>query len=474
MSPPDAAVDTAHRPGTPLLPIEERRKHLNIDASWRRNRFTHIPGDDGLPLFGTTFSFLRDQIGWSRELGRKYGKIYRNHTFFKRSVTVGSADAALLMLRDKRRIFSSETGWDGTIGRYFARGLMLRDFDDHRLHRRTMQEAFKKPALRAYLAMMNPLIAEQVASWPVGEQNPFYPMIKQLTLDIAGVVFTGMPPGPQLLEANRAFVDVMKSIFALVRADIPGTARWRGTRGRRYLDRLFRGLIPDKRESEESDLLAWMCRSRDEHGQTLTDDEIVDHMIFLMMAAHDTTTSALTNIVWALGAHPEWQERLREQVLAVDRADLEWEDLEPLGDIALVLMETLRLNPPVSFIPRMLLEECEIEGARVPKGAVVWLDVFHIHRDPAHWTDPETFDPERFSEERAEHKRHAGQYIPYSSGAHICLGMHFSIIQVKAVINQILRRYRIVLPDDYVPKQQLLPFPKPSDDLPVTFQPYSP
>lgn len=455
---------------SPSAPIEERRGSLLIDATWRKNRHKHIPGEDGWPLFGKTVQFLRNQSTWSQSMYERYGPVFRSNAFFRRSVSVASPEAAYMLLRDKERNFSSELGWDGMIGRFFARGLMLRDFDDHRKHRRVMQEAFKKPALRAYLDMMSPLIEDQIRDWPTGREFRFYPTIKQLTLDLAGVVFTGMPPGPELARANQAFIDTMQALFAVNRLPLLGRKWARGKAARTYLAELFQRLIPAKRDGEDPDLLAWLCRAESDTGERLSDDEIVDHMVFLMLAAHDTTTSALTNIVWSIGAHPEWQERLRAQILELDRDHLSWDDLDQLGDVDLVLKEALRLYPPVTSIPRLVLRECEIEGHRIPQWTVLWLQVSLIHRLPELWTDPDRFDPERFSDERAEHKRHPGQFIPYSSGAHICLGMTFSIVQVKAVLNQLLKRYRIQLREGYAPKRQVVPFPKPIDDVPVTLE----
>ena len=450
----------------------DRPRHIDADASWRRNRLSHIPGGDGLPLFGQTFEYLRNQTGFSRKMVEKYGPVYRTNAFFTRSVGAVSPDVVHLLLRDPDKIYSSELGWDHMIGQFFRRGLMLRDFADHRVHRRIMQAAFTKAALRDYLAMMNPIIATRAEDWGRNKGTfPFYPVAKQLTLDLAGAVFTGLRPGPELVRVNRAFIDMMMATFSLLRVNIPLTKYWRGNRGRAYLERLFYGLIPEKRAGDDSDMLAILCRAKSDEGERLTDDEIVDHMIFLMLAAHDTNTSALTNVMWGLGAHPEWQERLREAVVAIDKPHLDYDDLERLSDVDLVFKETLRLYPPVTAIPRKLLRDVELDGVTVPEGATVWLQPNVTHRLEEYWTKPHEFDPDRFSDDRAEHKQHAGLWYPYSNGAHICLGMVFSVVQAKAVLNQLLRRYRFEIPEGYSPKRQLIPFPKPSDNLPVKLIP---
>ena len=172
-----------------------------------------------------------------------------------------------------------------------------------------------------------------------------------------------------------------------------------------------------------------------------------------------------------LGAHPEWQERLRRQVLGIGQEALSWESLDDLSDVDLVLQECLRLFPPVMSVPRATLHETEIEGVRIPQHTILWLQAALIHRLERYWSDPERFDPLRFSVERAEHERHPGQYFPYSNGAHICLGRRFSILQVKSTLHALLGRFRIEIPAGYDPRRQLVPFPKPVDDIPVTFTP---
>jgi cytochrome P450 len=417
---------------------------------------------------------MRNQVGYSERMVARYGPVYRGNTFFRRSISAVSPDAVQLLLRDPERIFSSTWGWDNLIGRFFPRGLMLRDFGDHKVHRRVMQSVFKTSALRKYLDLMSPVIADAVAAWGDAKRFRYYPAAKRLTLDLAGVVFTGLPVGEGLSRTNRAFVDMMAATFVLMRLPIPGTRYWRGLRGRAHLETLFRELIPKKRDSDDPDMLAHLCHAESEEGERLTDDEIIDHMIFLMLAAHDTTTSALTNVVWGLAAHPEWQERLRESFMKIDAESLGYDDLARLGDVDLVLKETLRLYPPVTAIPRLTLRECEIDGVRIPANAVVWLLPTITHRLPEYWTDPDAFDPERFSDERAEHKQHPGLWYPYSGGVHICIGMLFAIVQVKAVLNQMLRRYQLELPPGYAPKRQLVPFPKPMDDLPLILKKIGP
>lgn len=430
----------------------------------------HIPGDYGLPLLGHTLTFVTDPEKLSERLSR-YGHIYRTSVFFQRVVVLLGADANEFVLADRGKNFSSYLGWARQLNPFFPRGLMLRDGDDHRHHRRLMQGAFRKDALAQYLQAMQPEIAAGLDGWKDSHELRFYPAIKALTLDLAARVFLGVPLGREAERVNRAFLDTVAASISVVRVPVPGLAFWRGRRGRAFLERFIRERIPAKRDSDDSDLFAQLCRATDESGEVYSDQEIVDHMIFLMMAAHDTTTSALTTMVYNLAKRPDWQERLREDSFALGKSQLEHGDLEQLERMSWVFRESLRLAPPLPTIPRRTVRDCEFRGYTIPANTAVSVSPSFTQHMEEYWTDPEAFDPERFSPERAEHKRHPFAWAPFGGGAHMCIGLHFAELQTKAIMHQLLQRFRITVPDGYEMRLQIVPIAKPRDGLPVHLEP---
>ena len=437
----------------------------------RENRkLDHLPGSYGLPLFGRTFKALRDPLGNIRTQYETYGPISRTNVFFQKSVNLFGPEANEFVLRDRERNFSSRYGWDRALGLLFPRGLMLRDFDDHRFHRRIMQEAFRKEALADYVNMMNPEIESGIAHW--ADNNPllFYPAIKKLTLDMAARVFMGLKLGPEADQLNRAFMDAVQASVGVVRVPIPGTQMWRGVRGRELLCRFFASMIEQKRASEDGDFFARICRAETEDGAKFSDDEIIDHMNFLMMAAHDTTTSASTTLIYHLAKYPEWQERLREEARALDKTHAEHGDMDHFQQTGQAFREAMRLFPPVVVIPRRTVRACEFGGHTIPANTNVAVFPAFVHRMPEWWDEPEKFDPERFSPERAEDKQHPFLYVPFGGGPHTCIGMHFAELQVKAIMHQFLLRYRVSVARDYYMPVQALPIPKPSDGLPLKIE----
>ena len=151
----------------------------------KRNSLTHIPGDEGWPIIGKTLEVLADPKGHIERHAAKYGLVYRSHMFGETSVVVLGPEANELVLFDQAKLFSSTLGWGAILGRLFPRGLMLLDFDEHRLHRRALSVAFKAGPMKSYLAALDTGIAAQVARWRA-QPGPIlmYPAMKRLTLEI--------------------------------------------------------------------------------------------------------------------------------------------------------------------------------------------------------------------------------------------------------------------------------------------------
>ena len=189
----------------------------------RRNSLTHIPGDEGWPFIGKTLEVLADPKGQVERQSKKYGLVYRSHLFGETSLMLLGPEANELVLFDQAKQFSSTLGWGPILGLLFPRGLMLLDFEEHRLHRRALSVAFKSGPMKSYLADLDTGIAARVAQWKA-QPGPmlFYPAMKQLTLDLAATSFLGAGIGPEVDEITRAFVDM---VAASVRRDPKAAAR---------------------------------------------------------------------------------------------------------------------------------------------------------------------------------------------------------------------------------------------------------
>jgi cytochrome P450 len=434
-----------------------------------------IPTQPGSAIFLAITTMRNDMVGYLQRMEKLHGPVWRTPMGLGGAmISMLGPDALEFVLKNRDSAFSSARGWFPFIGRVFPGAIMAMDGDEHRYQRRIMQVAFRKSALRAYLDQMGPAIALGISAWlKPGEPSAtrqMYPLLKQLTLDLAASVFMGVELGREAKELNRAFVATVAASLAFFRAAIPGLKMWRGVRGRQVLVNRFRALMPEKRAQHSDDFFSEFCHAQSEQGERFTDQEIIDHMIFLMMAAHDTTSSSLTTMMYLLALHPKWQERLRAAAQALGKTQLEHDDLEQLEELTWVMREALRLTPPLTSMPRMCVKDTEFQGYPIPAGSMVGIYPMHVHYMPSLWSNPESFDPERFSPARQEDKQHAFAWVPFGGGAHVCIGQHFATLQVKAIMHQLLLRYRWRIQPGYRMPYQLVPIAKPRDGLPVTLE----
>ena len=441
----------------------------------KRNSLTHIPGDEGWPIIGKTLQVLADPKGHIESHAAKYGLVHRSHLFGETVIVLLGPDGNELVMFDQAKLFSSEHGWGRILGLLFPRGLMLRDFDEHRAHRRALSVAFKSGPMKSYLAELDKGIARRVAQWKSkpGEML-LYPAMKQLTLDLAATSFLGADIGPEVKEINRAFVDMVAAAVAPIRRPLPGTQMARGVKGRKRVVAYFSEQIPLRRAGDGGeDLFSQLCRATDEDGALLSTQDIIDHMSFLMMAAHDTLTSSLTSFVGELAAHPDWQRKLRDEVSALNLATdapTSFDNLEALPLTEMAFKEALRVKPPVPSIPRRAIRDFSFKGYAIPGGTMIGVNPLFTHHMPQIWPDPDNFDPMRFTEE-AQRSRHRFAWVPFGGGAHMCLGLHFAYMQAKCFARHVLQNLSVSLAPGYKPQWQMWPIPKPRDGLRVTVKP---
>ena len=233
------------------------------------------------------------------------------------------------------------------------------------------------------------------------------------------------------------------------------------------MDHFFRSRIAERRKAPAPDLFTSICSEGS--SDSLCNDEIVDNMIGLLVAAYETTASTMMMMVCALASYPEWQERLRAELAETGAS--EHVRFETLGELTLtdsVMNETLRLHPPLPFMPRRALRAFEFEGHLIPENAAIIISPRFIHRMPSIYPNPDAFEPERFASPRAEDKVHSCAWIPFGKGPHTCMGMHFARMEVKSFFAHLLARFRIAVSEERELKMSYVPVHGPAGKgLPV-------
>ncbi len=446
-------------------------KKKNIDK-----RALALPprGSDLRPVYGNKRATLSDLFLYRRDPHRFYAEQRANfgdinfvRGLLGNMVNTLSPSAAEAVALNRDKTFASEPAWSFMIGRFFRRGLLLMDFEEHRYHRLVLQQAFTTASLEGYLRQMQPMIRERVAALPEGDDVRLLRELKKLTLDVALEIFLGLRlPRVEADRINRAFIDCVDAGLALVRYDVPGTKWSRGLAGRKVLEEFMYEHLPAKRATKTPDLFSTLCHISTDEGHSFTDEDVVNHMIFLLMAAHDTSTITMTTMSYYLAQHTEWQGRARAQSRELP-AEIGYDTLPEFTLLDSIMKESLRMNPPVPALLRQAVVDTEIDGYFIPKGTRVAVNPIASHYNPALWTDPMTFDPDRFGPDRAEDKSHRFAWMPFGGGVHKCIGLYFGQLEIKTVMHNLLLTHEWTVPRGYRWKLDYSTLPVPKDGLPV-------
>ena len=435
-------------------------------------KLDHIPGDFGLPLIGHTFTYLKDPLPWCQERYKKYGPLQKVRTTGMDGVLALGPDLAQQVMLDTDRCFSSKMGFMDRVQKIFEGSLIMEDFEHHKHQRRIVQNAFKNDAMKHYTKEINRIYDRALDEWDkdTGNEIPFFMYIKDLLLIVAAEIFAGETEyrGDRVRQLNQGFLDCCNGLMYIFPWNIPGFTYHKGQQGKKFLQKFFGDMIDEKRAGDGMDMLSFFSREKDEHGNYFTHKEVTDQAIFLMFAAHDTTTAAITHTIYYLARNPEAKEKLYAEVDSLDLDGLLWEDQGKLPYMQMVFNEVQRIRPSVPSVPRRTIREVEMAGVKVPAHTMVMTMPRFTHWMEEYWTEPAKFDPERFSEERAEHKQHPFLFHPFGGGAHKCIGMHFSQMEYKNFLYKFMKRFdfeaRHKDPNVYM---QTFPLPKPSDDMPI-------
>ena len=425
-----------------------------------------VPGERGNFLFKNFRAFTKNATKLLTDSRDKYGDVFYLKILLHDQVFLGGIKTTKKLLVEESKNSESKEAWEAALGDLFPNSLMLMDGEEHKYHRSIMLDAFKKEPMRGYLTYMPSIISDGLVTLPQDDMMEMFPFYKNLTLRLATQVFFGLSPDADLTKINEAITDIVVAATSIP-INVPFTKYRRGIKGRKYLKKYFASIINERRVNPGDDLFSKFCVAENEDGKSYTDEEILDHLIFVLMAAHDTTAITLTWMSYFLAKYPDWQSKVREEIKDIDSSTLTVSDLRGMTTLADVLKETLRIHPPLTMVARKTSKELEVEGVTLPKDTLVSCSMQLSHNDERVWSNPDQFDPERFNAQRKEHMKCPYAYAPFGAGPHHCIGYSFAEMQIKLVMIQLLQGYEISCDRDYDAPIQDVPLKQPKDNLPL-------
>jgi len=435
-------------------------------ALTKYKKLKHIPGSRGHWLTGHFFEFVTKPQGLFRRLQKKFGDIYYLRILHRDQIILLGQNTNKIILVDEWKKTENKEAWETALLDIFPNALMLMDGTEHKYHRSIMQDAFKKDALQGYLDIMPSIIEKGVHSLKGKNKEFMFPFYKNFTLRVAATIFFGLDDKVQLEQINTAVTDMVNASVTLP-INLPGTKLYKGIKGRKYLSSFFESIIKERRNNPGKDLFSKLCLAKNEEGAQFSDQEIIDHLNFILMASHDTTAISLSMMTYLLAKNPEWQDKLRTEAKSLHFDQMQINDLRKYELLSQVLKETLRIHPPLTQIIRKLNETLQIENHSIPKDTLVSCNFQFTHTDERTWNNPLKFDPDRFSRERKEHMKCPYAYAPFGAGPHHCIGYAFAEILIKTTMIELLANFKFSVPENYECDMKDVPLKQPKDNLPI-------
>ncbi len=404
-----------------------------------------MPGDYGLPWIGETFElFSREERFYWRHF-HKYGPIFKTRILGQKFAFLFGPEANRLVLMEQSDHVSTTLGW-AFLKPLFGNGLLFLEGEEHRATRRLMYPAFHGRAIASYFETVQTLVQAFVKDWAKQDSVSLVSEFRKLTLIIASRLFLGTQTDREVEQTSQWFLELLTGRLAVTRLDVPFTAYGRSQRARRQLVNFLRPVIQQRLRQgnleASQDVLGLLLAAVDENGDRLSETEVINQSLFLLVAGHETTATLLTWLIFELGAHPEWRSRLRaEQAEVLKNEPLNISHLKQLPLFTNVLKEAERLYPPVYGMPRGVIKDIEYAGYRIPAGWYVDVSPMVTHRLPELYSDPDRFDPDRFAPPREEDKKHPFALVGFGSGPHGCLGFEFAQMEMKIILSTLLRQY---------------------------------
>ena len=420
------------------------------------------PGPPGFPLFGNLPQFQRDPLAFIEGLHRAYGPLATVHMGNEPVVfTFRPEHAYDLLVEHARRVGIGER--PGLRARLGA-SLLTTDGAIHRRQRRLVQPAFHRKRVESYATIMTSQTVEMLQHWRIGDEMDISIALRELTLRIIVKTLFDLDLAEEGTRLSRLFatvVDAQPSGFGTMLPPallglpfMPGHAARKAVRAAGAdLDAFVYGLIASRRSEgvDRGDVLSMLLEARDEDGQPLSDVEIRDHAMTLIVAGHETTFTALCWTLDQLSRWPETYDRLRAEVATVlGGKSPDAADLSRLPYLDAVIHEGLRLRPPAWAINREPIEPITLDGYTFPSGASLIVSPWILHREPDIWGDAHVFRPERWLD-GSTRDLPRGAYCPFGMGPRICIGMPLAEMEMRLVLATMLQHVTPVVVPGFHP-----------------------
>lgn len=380
------------------------------------------------------------------------GNIFRLNIGLGKSV-IFCRDAGLLQhaLQKNQKNYTKSSIQTKDLVKYIGKGLLTAEGEHWQKQRKLIQPAFHKSKLVLLIETMHQVILKELNKIKTAQEIDVFPIFNDLAfLTVIKSIFNVELSDADITSLQNTTEDTQKMLVRELRQ--PFLVWWFNISGltKKHLNltensrKILKKLVDERKRSNANhdDLLDMLLSSKYEDGSSIDDSQLIDEILILFAAGHETTSNALTFTCELLARNPETQNKILEEVKRVkSESDDTMHWIKNATYTKLVLEESMRLYPPAYFIDRVNIEEDYFNDLTIPKGSTLLFSVYEIHRHPDFWVNPETFLPERFLDESIKFSKN---YHPFGAGPRMCIGNNFAMYEMILAILSLVEKYEII------------------------------
>ncbi len=411
------------------------------------------PRVPGHPILGNLPAYRDNPLTFGRKVSAEYGDVVDLRVFHRRIFLLSRPEHIHQVLVKDAHKFHKSPVYRIFLGRALGEGLLTSEGDFWRRQRKLAQPAFHHGRIQSYAETMTDYADATAKRWAGQETVQVGQEMARLTLEVVCRTLFSTDIRGQADRIGHALTELLEAVTEATGAPVflpewlPTRNNRRIRRGVAELDSVIMPLIEERRRrgDDTGDLLSMLLLARDEDGNGMSDQQVRDEAVTIVLAGHETTANALTWAWTLLAQHPEVEAKLHEELAEVLGGDLpSLEHVRQLTYTDMIIKETMRLYPPIPEFGRQAQEDVQLGDYAVPAGTIIIVPVYAVHHDARWFDEPDTFRPERFAKEAAATLPKFA-YLPFSGGPRVCIGNSFAQMEAVLLLATLAQRYRLSL-----------------------------
>ncbi|RMZ50765.1 cytochrome P450 [Flavobacteriaceae bacterium PRS1] len=371
--------------------------------------------------------------------------------FRGRVILTRNATLSKQILQKQHKIYHKSKIQTKFLSKYIGYGLLTSSGEYWLKQRRLIQPGFHKEKIKNLVSIINNTIREQVDKIETDTYVDLYPIMHELAFEVVAKSLFNYSAEKKTLRRLQVIIEQLQQ-FIVKEIRQPHKKLWYVLKGDiRYHMKLVKesrdiinAVIENRKQSKEShdDLLEMLLNAKYEDGLSMTNNQLIDEILILFVAGHETTANALTFTLKLLAQNQDTLKKIQAEVDIVESTNSSLLDtILKLKFTRSCIDESLRLYPPAWITDRVAVKDNQLGDYFLKKGTIIGISIYELHRSVSYWKNPDDFIPERFIEDNQRHK--SGYYLPFGAGPRLCIGNDFAIYEMILVINEIIKRFDI-------------------------------